>query len=332
MNSIRVNFITGASNPLTKGTGLETAYNEQMEALQSLDVDVELNCKKKCDLIHIHYAGPYSYYLAKKAKVPVIMTAHTMPGEFRYLYEFGNVAEKVGRFYFGKFYNLADVVIAPTNFTKDMLESINVDKPIEVISNGIAHEKYQFSQEKRDSFRIKYNIQPHEKVIYSIGLRAYRKGFDKFLAIAKKMKEYKFVWVGKKSIAFLHRNSLSDMILSKNAPDNFIKTGYVDDVVAAHCAGDVFLFPSHFETQGLVALEAAACLRPLIVENISCFEWLGKSCFRAKTIDEYCAQIEKAMKSSVDIQNYSRALVKKSNIINTGKSMIEVYERVLSGL
>ncbi|MEA3343933.1 MAG: glycosyltransferase [archaeon] len=309
---------------------METAYREQMHILQSLGIDVRLNCKDKCDLIHIHYLGLHSYYLSKRAKVPVIMTAHTMPGELRYLYEFGNIAEKIGRYCLGKLYNTADVVIAPTNFTKDMLELMNIDRPIEVISNGIDCEKFQFSQEKRNLFREIYKIQHHEKVVYSIGLMAHRKGFDKFLAIAKKMKQYKFVWVGKKGIALLHRNSFLNMIINKNAPDNFIKTGYVNDVAAAHCAGDVFLFPSHFETQGLVALEAAACSRPMVVENIPSFEWLGKSCFRAKTVDEYCAQIEKAMERNIDIQNHSRMLVKENNIINTGKLMIELYERTLS--
>lgn len=309
---------------------MESAYKEQRDVLQSLGVDVKLNSNETCDIIHIHSPGISSCYLAKKSKIPVITTAHTMPRELGYMYKFGYMAEEIGRYYFANFHNNADIVIAPTGFTKSRLEQMKVTKPIEVISNGINLKKFQFSQEKRDEFRKKYKIKPHEKVIYSAGLMSSRKGFDKFMSIAKEMEDYKFVWIGKKSVLFLHRNSFSDRILVKNAPSNFISAGFVDDVVAAHCAGDIFLFSSPFETQGLVALEAAACSRPLVVEDVPSFEWLGKSCFRAKTIEEYRNQIEDAMSRYDKCQNYSVELAKKNSIIRTGKSLVELYERVLS--
>ncbi len=334
MRYIKVNIITEASGPLYplfKGCGLVTVYKELSDVLLSLGIDVKLNSKEKCDLIHINSSGPIPVYLASKSKVPVIITAHSLPQEFKYLYNFGGMLEKAYERYLLNFYNKADVIIAPTDFTKETLRELGLNKPIEVISNGINTNKFKYSQNKRNEFRKEHSILNNEKVVYSVGTMLPRKGIDKFVAIAKKMDDYKFVWSGKDGLAFLHKKSFFGMN-GINAPNNFVKTGYVDDVVAAHCAGDVFLFPSPFETQGLVALEAAACSRPLVVEDVPSFEWLGKSCFRAKTVDEYCAQIEKAMKRNIDIQNYSKALVKENNLIKTGKSMIEVYEHVLSGL
>ena len=331
MRYIKVNIITEASGPLYpffKGSGLVTAYKELVDVLLSLGIDVKINSKEKCDLIHIHSPGPLSAYWANKSKIPVIITAHTLPHELRYLYRFGCIVEKIARYQLVNFYNRADVIIAPTSFTRSMLEDLKINKPIEVISNGINIQKFQFIQEKRAEFRKKYEIQPHEKVIYSVGLMAFRKGFDKFMAIARKMEDYKFVWSGRKASRLLYRHFFDMKRI--NLP-NVIKTGYITDITAAHCAGDVFLFPSPFETQGIVALEAAACSRPMIVEDIPSFEWLGKSCLMATTVDEYCIQIEKALKQDENILKNAKMLVKDNDIIKTGKSIVKVYEHVLSG-
>ena len=305
-----------------------TAYKELSHILEHLGVEVRINSREKCDLIHIHSVGPYARYWAKKSRSPLVITAHTAPGELKYLFKLGIIVEKASTYYLRNLYNMADVVIAPTNFTKQVLENLKITKPIEVISNGVNLEKFKFDTVKRHEFRERYNILPDEKVIYSVGVRSSRKGLDKFLAIAKKMQHYKFLWIGRSPWA-IAKNSFSDSILIKKAPKNFIKTGYVDDVVGAHCAGDVFLFPSPFETQGISALEAAACSRPIIVENIPSFEWVGKSCLKAKTIDDYCAQIEEALNHYKKYQEYSDNLAKQNDVIRTGKAMIRLYENVL---
>ncbi len=329
MSNIKINVITEGRTPLFKKTGVETAYKELCGVLRSLGVEIVLNSHEKCDLTHIHTTGPHGMYWVNKSKVPVVITAHTVPQEIPHLYKLGSVFEKIYRKYIVNFYSKAHLIVAPTNFTRGMIQQLKIGKPIEVISNGVNLEKFRFNQEKREEFRKKYNIAPNDKVIYSAGLMSSRKGLDKFISIAKKMKNYKFSWIGRKPL-FLQKGYGSDLRRVKNAPNNFVKTGYVKDIVAAHCGGDVFLFPSRFETQGIVALEAAACSRPLVVENIPSFEWLDKSCLRASTIDEYCAQIEKTM-NNINFQRDTDILLKKNDIVNTGKSMIKIYDRVLSG-
>ncbi len=84
-------------------------------------------------------------------------------------------------------------------------------------------------------------------------------------AAPKILKEYpraKFRIVG----MGIHEAWYKKLVGEKNLIDSFVFERYLDlpDLIDAYRACDVFAMPSETETQGLVALEAMACGRPVV--------------------------------------------------------------------
>ncbi len=268
-------------------------------------------------------------------KKPKVASANAVPEETK-TYRFDNIIEPIAENYLPFFYNHADVIIAPTKFTKSRLRELGVKKRIELISNGIDTKKFKYSEKKRKIFRKKYNIKKEDVVVYMIGGICLRKGIDTFLEIAERIPEYTFVWIGKHFLnKFFEKKYGRVERMIKNAPENVLFTGFVDDIISAHCAGDIFFFPSYAENEGIAILEAGSCRRPVIVRNIMPYdEWLfnNKNCFKFNNEEELEKSIRRLGEDEKLRKRMGRRMRKtaeKKNISKTGKKLIKMYKSLL---
>lgn len=317
-----------------KYSGIGTAIANQRKALSLNGVEYtsKLN-HNEFDIIHINIIGPKSLYIAKKMKrkgKKVILHAHVTADDFRNSYMFSNLIAPFLKAYLTYYYNQADLVLCPSEYTKGVLEGYGVKKEIRVISNGIDTEKFQFSDRKRTEFRRKFNINGIS--ILSVGHVFIRKGISTFIGVGRNFPDNKFLWIGKR---YKKLEELRVSRIVNNAPNNVNFLEYIEDIVSAYSGSDIFFFPSFCENQGIVLLEAAACQRPILVRDIPTYNsWLddGVNCLKAKTDDEFREKLkilieDEQLRKRLAENAYN--LSQEHSLKNVGAKLKGIYEYVL---
>lgn len=108
------------------------------------------------DLLHVQYPLFLGYAAIREARrlnIPVICSFHLQPENI--LLNLGLsgrwMTDLVYRLFCRYFYQRADLIIAPSEFAADLLRSHGVDRPIEVVSNGVLPEFLARKRSKRES-------------------------------------------------------------------------------------------------------------------------------------------------------------------------------------
>ncbi len=270
------------------GSGIGTAIDYQKKALELNGVEVTRNPRDRFDLIDINTIGPASFYLAHRMRsknVPTVIHTHTTAEDAKDSFRFSTKIAPQLKWYLKKLYSKADLLISPTEYTKGVIKGYGIDLDIEVVSNGVDTTKFTYNEDLRKSFREERKLS--SVVAYSVGHVFKRKGIFDFMEIARDFPKNNFMWVGR-----IYNDLVDKRVMDavKKKPDNVNFTGYVKDVVAAYCAGDVFFFPSYCENQGIAILEAASCGRPLLLRDLPTYQgWLedGVNCLKAKDNNEF---------------------------------------------
>jgi len=283
----------GELGRVLNGSGIGTAIDQQEKALRLNGIEVTRDPGGDYDLLHINTIGPRSAYYAHKMRwkgVPLVIHTHTTSEDFADSFRYSAKIAPRLKGYLRYFYAQADLLISPTEYTRDIIRAYGVHKDIAVISNGVDTDRVRFQARLRDECRREFGLAG--TVPYSVGHVFKRKGVMEFMDIARTFPKNHFLWVGRSYKGFIDDDFKRAL---KAKPDNVTFTGYVKDVVGAYCAGDIFLFPSWCENQGISLLEAAACRRPLIVRDLPTYRgWLedGLNCLKAADNREFAAHIK----------------------------------------
>ena len=316
-------------------SGLGKAIKHQMNALDAVNIEYTTNPKDNYDIAHINFYGLKSYMLAKKLKKQgkkIVYHAHSTEEDFRNSFIFSNQISKLFKKWLIKCYTLGDAIITPTEYSKKLLKSYGIKNDIYVVSNGVELKNFEQDKEKGEEFRRKYDFKKEDKVIVGIGLYIERKGIIDFVELAKKMKDYKFIWFGYSPLIFSRKKVRKAV---KTKLDNLIFAGYVEQetICKALNGCDVYIAPTFEETEGITIIEAASCKTNMIVRDIPVFKgWLEdeKNVYMAKDIQEFENKIKKIISgklpSLVD-EAYNIANERKSE--NIGEKLKNVYEEVL---
>lgn len=302
------------AGPLER-SGIYTAASQQWDVLADTPVDLLTSpwvgspvdtalsvaggngAFRKFDLAHLHLFGPGSLATARHARqtdTPLVLHAHTLrentEGSWRGSHLVGPALERFLRW----FYSLGDLVIAPSQWALDRLREYPVDIPGRIVTGGVDIASLQGHDELRAAYRNRYNLDG--VVAFSVGNVFERKGVTTFCQLAQRT-DYEFVWFGHYDTG-PHASSTVRR-WTRNPPANVQFTGWVDDIRGAYGAGDVFLFPTKQETQGLVALEAMACGKAVIARDLPVlreFFTPGEDCLMASTLEEFEAALHRLAK------------------------------------
>ena len=316
-------------------SGLGRAIEHQKKALHSMGIDYTTDEKEVVDLVHINTYFLKSIRLAKKMKkqnIPVVYHAHSTEEDFRNSFLLSNQFAPLFRRWIIHAYNLGDMVITPTEYSKKLLLQSGVDRPIVAISNGIDLSYYYSEEEMEKRFREKYHYSRADKIVMSVGLYIKRKGLLDFVKLAEKMPEYQFIWFGYLNLQQVPKEI---RVAVHTKLPNLIFAGYVDpyELRDAYAGANLFLFPSYEETEGIVLLEAMAMKQNILIRDIPIYSEdfkEGTDLYKARTNDEFEDKIKGIVEGnypSLTKQAYEK--VKDKDISKIGEQLYETYKKVL---
>jgi 1,2-diacylglycerol 3-alpha-glucosyltransferase len=226
---------------------------------------LDLELASRVDLVHIHtpfiahYAGAR---FAREHGLPVVATYHTFFED--YLHHYVPILPRaIGRalarrFTLSQCRDVAEL-ISPSAPMRDALLAYGVTTPIEVLPTGMPTES--FIKGSGATFRKQFNLPMNAPLLLYVGRVAYEKNIDFLLRMFAKVRRQRpdalFVIAGEGPA----RESLTRQARELGLSDAVRFIGYLDrrtDLPNCYAAGDVFVFASRTETQGLVLLEAMA--------------------------------------------------------------------------
>jgi len=225
------------------------------------------------DIIHSHspaFMGVHGVIASHHYSIPLIFTYHTFLGDSVYLISSSPLIQKVAgkllRVWLKWYFRRCDGIIAPSKAARDELQEL-ADKEIEVIPTGIDIDRFARGDGKkaRDEMGLE-----NEKIILHVGRVVKEKNLDLMVDAAplllKKVPDAVFVIVGNGP----YKDALKQKVRQANLENSFIFTGFVEDekLPDYYHAADIFAFPSKYETQGIVAIEAMAAGLPVVAARV----------------------------------------------------------------
>jgi len=311
---------------LIRTGGVRTAYNNRVKACRYGGMEVLTSLSDQdFDILQIEFPGVNSLFYAKRMRKKgkkVVIGTHITAEDFKDTFVFGDKIFPYLRRFLKFAYSSGNALISPSVYTKKLVLSYGVNRPVYVLSNGIDPKFLKSANRKKK--------EEDDFVIGCVGFVTKRKGVLTFAHLAKRFPEFTFRWVGD-----IRKNLLFDVEKLKSIP-NLQFTGYVEDIRREYEKFDVFLFPSYEENQGIVLLEAGAYSLPLIVRDIPVYEgWLHnrENCIKCSTDGDF----EKALEEIINNKNLreklsrnSRRLAEQHSLEIVGKKLRKIYEEVLS--
>lgn len=220
------------------------------------------------DIIHSHHPfmlGDTALRVARKRRLPLIFTHHTLYERYAYLFRSDSAwLERFAQEIATEYANLCNLVIAPTHSIEELIRARGVQVPIEVIPTGIDVDS--FSRGRRKKFRETYGIPPDAFVLGYLGRVVQAKNMD-FITRATipfliAHPDAWFLLVGEGDA----EEAVMQAFREAGVADRVTSTGSLTGrpVTDAYAAMDVFTFASKTETQGIVLIECLCAGVPVV--------------------------------------------------------------------
>ncbi len=227
--------------------------------------------RRNFDLLHIQtpfIAHRVGTVLAARLKLPVVETYHTYFEEYLYHYVTflpRRLMKAAARHYTREQCNRLDAVIVPSRAMHDVLRNYGVRTPVTIIPTGLEPQSFQHYPKQR--FREQHGIDADRPVMVHVGRVAHEKNIGFLIDVLDRVRgmfpDVLLVIAGEGPA----RNSLRKRAVDKGLDDNTLFIDYLPRGPAlweCYRGGDVFVFASATETQGLVLLEAMALGVPVV--------------------------------------------------------------------
>lgn len=221
--------------------------------------------KNKIDIVHTHSskAGILGRLAAKAAGVKVIL--HSVHGWS--FHDFQNTfAKRLFLFLERSCAAFTDkiIVVSKSDKSKGLKEAIGEENKYKVIPYGINHDEF-YNQD--NALCDELNIPPSDILVGMVACFKPQKAPLDYIKVARiaagQVKNVKFVLIGDGAL----RSKISKLISEYNLKDKVFLAGWRQDVPKILPALDIFLLTSLWEGFPVVALEACAAGKPVLVTN-----------------------------------------------------------------
>ena len=289
------------------------------------------------DLVHSHgiaTTGLAAIDCARNLNIPLIASFHTMvPSATHYLTSRQNMQKFLESFswkYLRWYYNFFGKILVPSEFTKDILHKEGINNTI-VMPSGINYRFY--SKGDGDWIRKRYRL-GKKKIVLHVGRVVKEKNLELLIneaqSIINKKPNVVFIIVGKGPAEEHYKN----LVTMKGLEEHFIFTGFVPkkELPDYYATADAFAFPSYFDTQGLVALEAMAAGLPVVapMHSGSCdFVEDGVSGYLFKEEVDFREKLLLALENGKEMGERCRKIAKEYDSDARVEELATFYEELL---
>lgn len=263
--------------PFVRGCGPMTVRRHQREAARCAGLTVVDDPRAPVDILHANTISPMAPRLFAQARergAAVVAHAHTTAEDMARSFTLSDVWSLGARPHLRRVYGAADIVIAPSEYTRSLLEKYGIGRPIEVVSNGVDLGTFGPDAARRKNFREALGAPDDRLVAVSVGLVLERKGVRDFIEAAHRAEGALLAWSGEMPSPLISLAPRLRLAVQR-APENCRFLGFVENVQDVYCGADAFAFPSMEENQGIVTLEAAATGLPLVLRDIPVYRGWG---------------------------------------------------------
>ena len=265
------------------------------------------------DCIHVHTSGLlgdipliWTYIISKLFKKKTIITYHCGSPDL--------ILRKTS-FLLNIFFNSADAITVPSNFSRDILLNYNknIYKKLFILPNIVDVLKWQYLELRKDN-TMAMTVSSINKWYIC------RKGLNLFAETAKILTEFDFYIIGK------YDNSIG--YLKKIAPSNLHFTGYIPDeeLLKLYNLSGVYCQFSISESFGYALAEAMSCgCVPVVTRNASLPEVVGEVGYYIDNNDpkEAAEQIKRAANSNLSRQSRHR-IVESFSAANVKQNLLNI--------
>ena len=290
------------------------------------------------DIIHMwvpYYLTSFKVMLAKKLFFPkkkLILTMDTVPG---YSFSMGKTWDAIFRVYNKLFrwliFRTPDIItLYGESLVPYALKAGVPNEKIRVIPTGICMIKYdkKTAEKNREEIRKELSIKPEAFVILYAGLLVPRKGIDKIIQIADKLR--------KEAVVFLlagdgpKRKEYEAKVKKLNLEKKVLFLGWRADMHKLYQVTDLLLLPAEGEGLPGVVMEAMIHGVPCVASNIPCIPDLienGRSGFLCEknNINEFTVRIRYLIKDENKRKTMGEKALKKIKMFEWEKVILK-YE------
>lgn len=232
--------------------------------------------KEQIDIVHVVVPTPAAIAVVRAAKrmgLPVVVHSHTQPenlflnaGNNRANF-IANVLSEIMYVYLRWLYKKVDLLIFPTEFSRNYFKGMPAHMRTEVITNGVDTER--FKPHDRTTTCAHFKLDQGKHYLLYVGRLHPEKRVDILIrampAIAKAYPKAHALIVGGG-----HREqSLKALTKQVGAETCVTFLGFLseEDVQAVYSVSDIFVLPSLVELEGMVVLQAIATGNALLISD-----------------------------------------------------------------
>ena len=243
---------------------LAIPYSRKMDKIiENLDLDI-------IHSQHPNLLGTAAKKWAKKKNIPLVFTWHTLYDQYAHFVPL--IPNKiVSKYIINKavrYANESNLVVTPTDSVKDIIKSWGVkNQNIESIPTGIEEDFYQ--NPDRNKIRNKFEIKDEEILLLLVSRLTEEKNiefiFNSVIKVLKNNSNVKFLICGDGYLL----PKLKNIARENNLENKIIFEGIVpkEELKNYYSAGDIFVYASKSETQGMIVSEAMYCGLPIVAVN-----------------------------------------------------------------
>lgn len=250
-------------------TSLQITKNDRMALPQLSRILKKEFVKFMPDIIHCHSVSGMASAALKFGKlynIPVIFTVHT---KFKIAFSNSIKSKLIVNFLIkdlAKKLNASDRVCSVSNDMINELKAYGCKKDIKIIKNGMVFEKQQLTNYIKNLAKEKYEISAKEKNLLFVGRIVKFKNIDLILSTLQNLNEknikFKMIFAGIGPDLEYYKKKIEALELDRKI---FFTGSVTDDMLKSlYYNSDLFLFPSKFDNDPLVIVEAALFNTPSI--------------------------------------------------------------------
>lgn len=291
----------------------------------------------KPDIIHSHspgVLGTHAVIASFKHSIPLIFTYHTFIGDSVYFISDSilvqQILKKLLSIWLRWYVRRCHAFILPSNAVYKEIGQHLTQREAHVIPTGINVQRFT----RGNGHRVRKKYGKNGKIVIHVGRIVKEKNLDILVDVVPLIRnahpDITFLIVGEGPA----RMELEALVKKKNVEDFFRFTGFIPDeeLPDYYAAADVFAFPSTYETQGIVALEAMAAGVPVVASRYRALPDLivdGRNgfLFSPGNTEELATKLCMAFESE-KIQKEGRKTAEEYSVEKCAEKLLSLYTRI----